>query len=89
MECVCSSRNIGSFQDAWNDMRVQVGTLEKDGKKKLQLFTLFLTDYLYSPATGTFVAVSAMPLHLPDQICSALAALHLINQGMWWSQMYM
>ena len=60
---------------------LQVGDAPQGGKKKLQAITLFSKDYLYSPARDTFVAVSAMPLHMPDQICSALAALHLISQG--------
>lgn len=50
-------------------------------KKQLTLIKLFLRAYCYSTAQGRFVAVPAMPMHLPHQVSGALRALHAIDQG--------
>ena len=53
----------------------------QDRPQELQILTMFLKKYVYSSELGTFVAVPAMPSHLPAQIVRSLDALRLIEKG--------
>ena len=49
--------------------------------QEFRFFTLFLQRYIYSAEEDTFVAVPAMPAHLPSHVCQALDVLHSLDQG--------
>ena len=50
-------------------------------QQDFRFFTLFLQRYIYCAVEDTFVAVPAMPAHLPSHISQALDVLHALDQG--------
>lgn len=62
-----------------NHCAVKGHSAEVDYNQTLRTFKLFRRLYAYNPGQGTFQPVPAMPPHLPQQICTALKTLRLVN----------